>query len=137
MAVKSFRHLDSLSNGQESRASVPAEEMEPSQRPAVRIQGKLLRRQAWVGVWGEKLCGSVLYLQGDPDAPSPDNPKFRYYLHWLVANIPGVDVQRGDVIVDYMGPVSHPLNWVPLFSRARGRLLTPVQGATLTCKHPA
>ena len=48
-------------------------------------------------------------LQVDPDAPSPDNPKFRYFLHWIVANIPGVDVQRGDVIVDYMGPVNHPL----------------------------
>ncbi|CAK0782803.1 hypothetical protein CVIRNUC_005998 [Coccomyxa viridis] len=50
--------------------------------------------------------GSETYtlVMVDPDAPSPDNPKFRYYLHWLVANIPGVDVQRGDVIVDYMGP---------------------------------
>ena len=43
--------------------------------------------------------------QVDPDAPSPDAPKFRYFLHWLVTNIPGVDVQRGDVVVDYMGPV--------------------------------
>ena len=54
---------------------------------------------------------ALLSLQVDPDAPSPDNPKFRYFLHWIVANIPGVDVQRGDVIVDYMGPVSHPLIW--------------------------
>ena len=41
----------------------------------------------------------------DPDAPSPDAPKFRYFLHWVVTNIPGVDVRRGDVVVDYMGPV--------------------------------
>lgn len=46
------------------------------------------------------------HLQVDPDVPSPDAPKFRYFLHWLVTNIPGVDVQRGDVAVPYMGPVS-------------------------------
>jgi len=45
-------------------------------------------------------------MQVDPDAPSPDAPKFRYWLHWLVTNIPGVDVKRGNVVVDYMGPVS-------------------------------
>ena len=44
----------------------------------------------------------------DPDAPSPDAPKYRFFLHWLVTNIPGVDVKRGDVIEDYMGPVSFP-----------------------------
>ena len=74
----------------------------------------------------------------DPDAPSPHDPKFRNWLHWMVINIPGaladkstviqsimlsvkrsyvkareewwagVDTQRGDVIVDYMGPVGAP-----------------------------
>lgn len=40
----------------------------------------------------------------DPDAPSPDHPKYRYFLHWLVVNIPGVDVTRGEVVTPYMGP---------------------------------
>lgn len=73
----------------------------------------------------------------DPDAPSPHDPKFRNWLHWMVINIPGaqadmditiqnlsfscrprlsesgewragIDTQRGDVIVDYMGPVGAP-----------------------------
>ena len=74
----------------------------------MRLPGKLLQQQAQAGAWGGWLCRYFLSLQVDPDAPSPDNPKFRYYLHWIVANIPGVDVQRGDVVVDYMGPVSHP-----------------------------
>jgi len=47
-----------------------------------------------------------VHMQVDPDAPSPDAPKFRYWLHWLVTNIPGVDVKRGNIVVDYMGPVS-------------------------------
>jgi phosphatidylethanolamine-binding protein (PEBP) family uncharacterized protein len=28
-------------------------------------------------------------LMVDPDAPSPDNPAMREWLHWIVANIPG------------------------------------------------
>ncbi|EIE22736.1 PEBP-like protein [Coccomyxa subellipsoidea C-169] len=40
----------------------------------------------------------------DPDAPSPDHPKYRFFLHWLVVNIPGVDVNRGEVVTAYMGP---------------------------------
>lgn len=30
----------------------------------------------------------------------------RYFLHWLVVNIPAVDVNRGEVVTPYMGPVS-------------------------------
>lgn len=29
----------------------------------------------------------------------------RYFLHWLVVNLPGVDVNRGEVVTPYMGPV--------------------------------
>jgi hypothetical protein len=28
-------------------------------------------------------------LMVDPDAPSPDNPAMREWLHWIVTNIPG------------------------------------------------
>ncbi|CAL5220222.1 g2198 [Coccomyxa viridis] len=50
--------------------------------------------------------GSETYtlVMVDPDAPSPDAPKYRFFLHWLVTNIPSVDVKRGNVIEDYMGP---------------------------------
>ena len=70
----------------------------------------------------------------DPDAPSPDNPKLRHFMHWIVANIPGVDVQRGDVIMDYMGPVCYTLIW-NAFTWARLGLLYPCEGAMLACKH--
>jgi phosphatidylethanolamine-binding protein (PEBP) family uncharacterized protein len=42
----------------------------------------------------------------DPDAPSRTNHSQREWRHWLVVNIPGHDVNKGEVITPYMGP--HP-----------------------------
>lgn len=39
----------------------------------------------------------------DPDAPSRKEPKFREILHFLVANIPGKDVAKGDILAEYVG----------------------------------
>jgi len=39
----------------------------------------------------------------DPDAPSRKDPKFREWHHYLVANIPGSDISKGDVLSDYVG----------------------------------
>ncbi|XP_055302701.1 protein D2-like [Sitodiplosis mosellana] len=39
----------------------------------------------------------------DPDAPSRQAPKFREWHHWLVGNIPGADVSKGEVLSDYVG----------------------------------
>ena len=33
----------------------------------------------------------------DPDAPSRKNPKFREWHHWLIGNIPGSEIAKGDV----------------------------------------
>jgi len=54
------------------------------------------------GKWYTMICV-------DPDAPSPDNPEFRHWLHWLVINIPGtggdhIDPHQGNTIATYMGP---------------------------------
>ena len=38
----------------------------------------------------------------DPDAPSPSNPKYRYWLHWLVVN-QSTD-SDGNIINEYNGP---------------------------------
>lgn len=40
----------------------------------------------------------------DPDAPSRTNPTERSYRHWLVINIPGCDVNNGQIISDYVEP---------------------------------
>ncbi|XP_042912518.1 protein D3 [Parasteatoda tepidariorum] len=39
----------------------------------------------------------------DPDAPSRATPKYREWHHWLVVNIPGTEVERGDVLSEYVG----------------------------------
>ncbi|XP_014207201.1 protein D3-like [Copidosoma floridanum] len=39
----------------------------------------------------------------DPDAPSRTDPKAREFLHWLVVNIPGSDIGRGDTMAAYVG----------------------------------
>ncbi|XP_020088329.1 protein FLOWERING LOCUS T-like isoform X2 [Ananas comosus] len=41
----------------------------------------------------------------DPDAPSPSNPTYREYLHWLVSDIPEAqDASFGNEIVPYESP---------------------------------
>jgi len=39
----------------------------------------------------------------DPDAPSRKEPKFREWHHYLVVNIPGTDVSKGEVLSQYVG----------------------------------
>lgn len=40
-----------------------------------------------------------------PDAPSRENPMYRSWLHWLVVNVPGMDVANGQLISEYFGPI--------------------------------
>lgn len=42
-------------------------------------------------------------IKVDPDAPSRKDPKFREILHMLVANIPGNQLDKGDVLAAYVG----------------------------------
>lgn len=39
----------------------------------------------------------------DPDAPSRAKPEFREWHHWLVGNIPGNDVGKGETLSEYVG----------------------------------
>ncbi|XP_029053248.1 protein D2-like isoform X1 [Osmia bicornis bicornis] len=39
----------------------------------------------------------------DPDAPSRQKPTFREWHHWLVGNIPGSDVSKGEALSEYIG----------------------------------
>ncbi|KAJ4288102.1 hypothetical protein N0V90_012119 [Kalmusia sp. IMI 367209] len=45
------------------------------------------------------------FLLIDPDAPTPDDPKFAYWRHWVVSRIPpdsGAD--SGKILTEYLGP---------------------------------
>ena len=39
----------------------------------------------------------------DPDAPSRAEPIRREFVHWLVVNISGNDINNGQVLVEYVG----------------------------------
>lgn len=39
----------------------------------------------------------------DPDAPSRENPSFAQWYHWGVINVPGNDIDKGEVIAAYVG----------------------------------
>uniref|UniRef100_A0A0K0EPJ1 Phosphatidylethanolamine-binding protein n=1 Tax=Strongyloides stercoralis TaxID=6248 RepID=A0A0K0EPJ1_STRER len=39
----------------------------------------------------------------DPDAPSRHTPTYREWEHWLVVNIPGKDISKGDTLAEYVG----------------------------------
>ncbi|XP_040270729.1 phosphatidylethanolamine-binding protein 4 [Bufo bufo] len=50
-----------------------------------------------------------LLMMVDPDAPSRENPSFKYWRHWLLADIQGQDLLsgkslKGRVVTDYKGP---------------------------------
>jgi phosphatidylethanolamine-binding protein (PEBP) family uncharacterized protein len=53
----------------------------------------------------------------------------RFFLHWLVINIPGLDVKRGEVITPYMGPA-------PPKGRHRYVFLLYKQSGRLSAKNP-
>ncbi|KRG00078.1 uncharacterized protein Dwil_GK13056, isoform B [Drosophila willistoni] len=42
-------------------------------------------------------------IMTDPDAPSRSKPTFREFKHWVVVNIPGNDVAKGEVLAGYVG----------------------------------
>lgn len=39
----------------------------------------------------------------DPDAPSRKTPTAKEWNHWLVGNIPGSDLSKGQVLTEYVG----------------------------------
>lgn len=39
----------------------------------------------------------------DPDAPSRAEPSKREVLHWLVVNIPGNEIKKGEILAEYIG----------------------------------
>nr|AZL87181.1 mother of FT and TFL1-like 1 [Petunia x hybrida] len=76
-----------ISNGVEINPAAAA------QKPRVHIQGSR--------------DSSNLYtlVMADPDAPSPSEPTYREWLHWIVTDIPeGGDASEGRELLEYMGP---------------------------------
>ncbi|XP_073820287.1 protein D2-like [Musca autumnalis] len=53
--------------------------------------------------WPHEESNFYTLIMTDPDAPSRKNPTFREYQHWLVGNIPGGALKKGDVLTAYVG----------------------------------
>jgi len=52
-----------------------------------------------------KADANALYtvILTDPDAPSRKDPKFRQWVHWVVVNVPGSDISKGELVIGYVG----------------------------------
>ncbi|KAG5668469.1 hypothetical protein PVAND_016409 [Polypedilum vanderplanki] len=53
--------------------------------------------------WDTEAGFYYLLCMTDPDAPSRKDPKFREWHHWLVGNIPGTDISKGETLSEYVG----------------------------------
>ncbi|KAK5991783.1 OV-16 antigen [Cladobotryum mycophilum] len=59
---------------------------------------------------GASSDASYLLLLVDPDAPTPDDPKFAFWRHWVIsglkplANADGVVAQTKPTLTEYLGP---------------------------------
>eukprot|EP01133_Synstelium_polycarpum_P009801 gene9801-11450_t len=42
-------------------------------------------------------------IMTDPDAPTRSDPKYGQWLHWLVVNIPGSEIVKGDTMAEFIG----------------------------------
>ncbi|XP_026725656.1 protein D3-like [Trichoplusia ni] len=56
-----------------------------------------------VVTWAAKGDSYYTLALVDPDAPSRENPKFREWHHWLIGNILGGDIAKGEVLSQYIG----------------------------------
>ncbi|XP_061368819.1 protein MOTHER of FT and TFL1 homolog 1-like [Gastrolobium bilobum] len=70
------------------------------------IKPSLAAERPHVRILGASNSGNLYTLvMVDPDAPSPSEPTYREWLHWIVVDIPeGSDASQGREVVMYMGP---------------------------------
>ncbi|XP_026468075.1 putative odorant-binding protein A5 [Ctenocephalides felis] len=47
----------------------------------------------------------MFFFYIDPDVPSRKKPKQREWQHWLVVNIPGTVLCKGETLTGYLGPI--------------------------------
>ncbi|XP_044734769.1 protein D2-like [Chrysoperla carnea] len=87
---------------------VPADSIEISYPSGVTVNhGNILTPTQVKNVptvkWPAKDGALYLLCMTDPDVPSRKEPTFRDWHHWLVGNISGNDVAKGDVLSAYVG----------------------------------
>ncbi|KAK6743742.1 hypothetical protein RB195_010813 [Necator americanus] len=53
--------------------------------------------------WDAEPGALYTVIMTDPDAPSRKEATFREWHHWLVTNVPGNEIGKGDVLSEYVG----------------------------------
>jgi phosphatidylethanolamine-binding protein (PEBP) family uncharacterized protein len=53
--------------------------------------------------WNADSNSYYVVILADPDAPSRANPTFREFAHWMIVNIPGNDISKGEIKYQYIG----------------------------------
>jgi phosphatidylethanolamine-binding protein len=53
--------------------------------------------------WDAEASSFYTLCMTDPDAPSRTTHEYREWHHWLVGNIPGSDISKGEVLSAYVG----------------------------------
>lgn len=66
-------------------------------------------------------------IMNDPDSPSRSDPKYSEFHHWLVVNIPGNDINKGETMSEYIGPIpnkgsGHHRYVFMMYKQSRGRM---------------
>ena len=55
--------------------------------------------------WNSKIGdGPYTLFMVDPDSPDPANPMYREWVHWMLVNIPGNDINRALEVLPYQSP---------------------------------
>ncbi|ETO33247.1 hypothetical protein RFI_03860 [Reticulomyxa filosa] len=67
--------------------------------PGEKLSAKLVNTHLPKVTWAADAKKYYTLILTDPDAPSRKEPKYREWLHWIVTNIPGSDVSKGETLV--------------------------------------
>uniref|UniRef100_A0A914EGG3 Phosphatidylethanolamine-binding protein n=1 Tax=Acrobeloides nanus TaxID=290746 RepID=A0A914EGG3_9BILA len=82
--------------------------------------------------WNADSGSLYTLVKTDPDAPSRTEPKFREWHHWLVVNIPGNEISKGETLSTYIGSGPPPNTglhrYVYLVYKQSGKISDPEHG---------
>ncbi|KAK7086685.1 hypothetical protein SK128_003258 [Halocaridina rubra] len=81
--------------------------------------------------WAADSSAFYTLCMTDPDAPNRQDPNLGEVLHWLIVNVPGNDLTKGETIVEYVG--SGPRKGTGLH---RYVFLAYKQPGSITCTEP-
>lgn len=55
--------------------------------------------------WNSRIGqGPYTLIMVDPDSPDPANPVYREWVHWMLVNIPGNNINQAQEVIPYQSP---------------------------------